>query len=370
MAAILAAGSGSRFGADKTSLLLRGRPLWKWAYDAFKAHPDIDGVGIVTTGERIASVREQAPDAAFVIAGGSDRQESSRLACDAADADALLVHDAARPFVSTALISRVTDSIRAHGAAAPAAPVTDTIRSIGADRPTLIDRSSLVAMQTPQGALLEHLRIAHAEARDRYTDEFQLLQAASIDPQLVEGDRLNFKVTTPEDWILAQSLAGVGEIRTGFGYDIHAFSPDAGRPCMLGGVLFPECRGLEGHSDADVLLHAITDAIFGAAGQGDLGVHFPPSDARWKDYASIEFVRMSGDLIGTLGWRILNIDATVIAETPRIQSRAPEIRATIAHALGIGTERVSIKATTNEGLGSIGRGEGIAAQAVATIAGR
>ncbi len=369
MAAILAAGKGTRFGSDKVHSLLRGKPLWRFSYETFLSHPDVDGVGIVCAPDSIEPIREQAKEAAFVIAGGSHRQESSKAAVTAAGkAELLLIHDAARPFASANLISRVIEGVKRSGAAAPAIPVIDTVREQASLK--TVPREGLVAMQTPQGARTEWLAAALTMARETFTDEVALLQAAGYTAELVEGESGNFKITTPEDIERAAAIVGTPETRTGFGYDVHAFSKDPARKCVLGGVEFTDAPGLEGHSDADVLLHAIVDALLGAAALGDIGQHFPNTEPEWKNKPSIYFLTTIKSHLERDGWRILNIDATLIAEVPKVMQKAEAMRTAISQALGLDIRRVSIKATTNEHLGFIGREEGIAAFAVATLAER
>lgn len=367
VAAILAAGQGTRFGTDKTALLLRSRPLWRWAVDAYLDHPGIDRVILVTAPERVVALQEAAPDIT-VISGGATRQESSLAALEASgDAEILVVHDAARPFVSQRLITDVLADVEASGAAAAGLPVTDTIKQSNASGIVTLPRHELFAMQTPQGARTALLRDAHAQATADLTDEMALLEAIGVHPRIVPGERTNFKITTPEDLLQAQSLLGVGETRTGLGYDIHPFSEDVDRPLWLGGVHFPDHRGLEGHSDADALLHAVTDALLGAAAMGDIGQHFPNTDPRWKGAPSLHFLGHAAGLLAAEGWQVVHVDMSVIAETPKVMKRSDDIRRAVGEAIGIETSRVSVKATTNERLGSIGRGEGIAAFATATI---
>jgi 2-C-methyl-D-erythritol 4-phosphate cytidylyltransferase/2-C-methyl-D-erythritol 2,4-cyclodiphosphate synthase len=195
-----------------------------------------------------------------------------------------------------------------------------------------------------------------------------LVEALGVHPEIVQGEPNNFKITTPEDLARARAIASPAEVRVGIGYDIHPFSDDPSRKLFLGGVHFPDHRALDGHSDADVVLHAATDALLGAAGLGDIGQHFPNTDPRWRGAPSLTFLHHAGVLLAEAGWRIVNLDLTAIAESPKIMKKAPEIRSAIAQCLGIEDSRVSIKATTNERLGSIGRGEGIAAFATASIA--
>lgn len=313
-------------------------------------------------------MRSAAPESDFVVLGGETRQESSLAALMAcSEADIVLIHDAARPFVSARVISDVIAAVKRDGAAAPALPVTDTIKSVVNGSISTVDRSVLFAMQTPQAARRELLSKAFDSLGPGYTDELSMLEAIGVTPALVTGDACNFKVTTPDDLARASAFLGTPETRTGMGYDVHAFSTDEGRPLMLGGVCFPGHPGLDGHSDADALLHAIVDSLLGAVGLGDIGQHFPNTDDRWKDAPSLKFLSHAGELLLNAGWRILNIDATVIAEHPKVMKQEQAIRTTIATALNLDPARVSVKATTNERLGSIGRGEGIAALAVATV---
>jgi len=356
---LVAAGSSTRFGADKTQLQLGGKPLWRWSYDLFRSNLTVREI-VLVGGDHLETTSTR-------VSGGKTRQESSRRGVEAVSEAAayILVHDAARPFVSSEVVEAVIAGCRSAGAAAPVVPVIDTLRSMEAGAQPL-DRSRLVAMQTPQGGRAELMRQAHAEASGDYTDEIALIEAIGATWQPVAGSHQNFKVTVPEDLVRARAMLR-HETRTGFGYDVHAFSTEPGRPLWLGGVIFPDHPGLDGHSDADALLHAITDALLGAAVMGDIGQHFPPGEAEWKNAPSLLFLERAGRLLAEAGWEIVHMDSTVIAESPRVMPRATEIRAQIAGALNISADRVSVKATTNEGLGSIGRGEGIAAYATATI---
>ena len=368
-AAVLAAGRGERFGADKIEANLGGRPVWRWSFDSLLAHPEIDGLILVTAPEKVALLSLELSDQAVVVAGGSSRQESSLAALNAArNADILLIHDAARPFVSQSLITDTISAIKRSGAAAAALPVTDTIKQmIFPEGVVTLDRSKLIAMQTPQGANVELLTKAHNAANQAFTDEMAMIEQLGVHPEIVQGDPKNFKITTPEDLARAQALVMVQETRVGIGYDIHPFSQDPTRQLFLGGVYFPDHLALDGHSDADVLLHAATDALLGAAGLGDIGEHFPNTDPRWRGEPSLTFLRHAASILRSAGWRIVNLDITAIAESPKIMKKAIEIRTTIASSLEVSIDRVSIKATTNERLGSIGRSEGIAAFATASI---
>lgn len=368
VAVVLAAGKGDRFGQDKTQVLLAGKPLWRWSYEAFSRHPEIDGVGLVGSQENLGSLSAGAPEAAFVVLGGETRTESSRCALDALPdtAEIVLLHDAARPFVTDDVISQVIVGAARAGAAAPGTRPTDTIKLRTNGRLATLDRNSLVAVQTPQALRIDALRKGHA-ALSEATDDLALAEAAGFEPEIVPGDPRNLKITTPDDLRrAAERLLGT-EARTGMGYDIHALSNDPNRGLMLGGISFEGHAGLEGHSDADVLLHAIVDALLGAAGLGDIGSHFPNTDPRWKDAPSITFLNHARSLLEEQGFGIVNVDATLIAESPKIGGRSQEMKALIGEALGIEATRIGIKATTNERLGAIGRGEGMAAMAIASI---
>jgi 2-C-methyl-D-erythritol 4-phosphate cytidylyltransferase/2-C-methyl-D-erythritol 2,4-cyclodiphosphate synthase len=365
-AAILAAGQSTRVGRDKVLAQLGGRAVWEWSYETYKNHPSVDRVFVVASVENIESIRRVARD---VILGGETRQESVHRAIhEAGDAEALLLHDAARPFVSASAISRVIEAIGRNGAAAAAVPVADTIKVLGEAGPQTLDRSRLVAMQTPQGARLDLLRSAHESALCAATDDMALLEAIGVGHEIVAGAECAFKITTKEDLLRAQLLAGHRDIRIGTGYDVHAFSEDSNRRLFLGGVEFRGHKGLTGHSDADVMLHAITDALLGSAALGDIGQHFPDTDDRWKEADSIMFLQKAANLLAEAEFQVINVDVTLIAETPKIMVRAEEIRSRIAEAIAIGADRVSVKATTNERLGFIGRGEGIAAIATVAVA--
>jgi 2-C-methyl-D-erythritol 4-phosphate cytidylyltransferase/2-C-methyl-D-erythritol 2,4-cyclodiphosphate synthase len=308
-----------------------------------------------------------ASEAAFVVEGGANRQESSRIGTEAADADIVLIHDAARPFLSAEVIGGVIEGVYRTGAAAAAVPVSDTLRETTEGGYRLVDRERAWAMQTPQGGRRELLLEAHSLATAVHTDEMAILEAAGFPVEIVQGSSDNFKVTTAADMSRAQAMIGGVETRTGLGYDIHAFSSDPSRPLFLGGVLF-EGTGLEGHSDADVLIHAVVDALLGAACLGDIGQHFPNTDAQWGGAPSSIFLESAAALVRREGWRIVHVDVAVIAQLPKIMPRAEEIRTVLAGILGVGVDRVSLKATTNEGLDALGRGEGVAAYATATLA--
>lgn len=366
VAAILAAGSGERFGRDKMQALVDGEPLWFHAYRSFRMHPEVHEVLLVVSEATRGEFPDHDPHTRVVL-GGSSRQDSARAALEACsdEAEMLLFQDAARPFTSPNLISSVVEAVRRTGAAAPAVPISDTIREVGSQR--VVDRSSLVAMQTPQGARLELWRGAFAAVGVSHTDDMALLSAAGVPFELVAGDPENFKVTLPSDLERARAkMSGMGQ-RSGIGYDVHRFSTDPSRKLYLGGLHFRGARGLEGHSDADVVLHAVVDALLGAAALGDIGHYFPPSKPKWKNTSSSVFVEFVRDLLTQKGYEVVNVDLTIIAEHPKIGPKSVKMREQIADMLNLRPDQISVKATTNEGLGSIGRGEGIAAFATATI---
>lgn len=367
IAAILAAGRGTRFGRDKLAVSVGDRPVWRWSYDAFANHPEIDGVILVGRPDNLEMLR-QVPAIAHVL-GGDRRQDSTFAAVEACPegTEILLVHDGARPFVDEETISRVVVAAQANGAAAACVPVVDSITCVTDGSVTSLDRTTLRAMQTPQGVRIDWLREALAKATTEYTDELSMVQSLGHAVQLVEGSPENFKVTHASDVLRARAKFGGPLTRTGFGYDVHRFSTDPDRTLMLGGVAFSGATALDGHSDADVLLHAATDAILGARADGDIGVHFSNTDPRWHGAPSIKFLEFAYERAKSAGYTLVNLDIAVVAEKPKIMPKAEQMRQTIARALGVADSQISIKATTNEGMGAIGREEGIAAWAVATL---
>jgi 2-C-methyl-D-erythritol 4-phosphate cytidylyltransferase/2-C-methyl-D-erythritol 2,4-cyclodiphosphate synthase len=366
-AVLLAAGRSARFGRDKLALPLRGRPVWRWAFDAFRSHPRVSWVGIVASPERLADCLAAGADAC--LAGGETRQQSARagLLATPDDAGVVLVHDAARPCVTAELIDRVIGAIESHGAAVPALPVTETIKEAADGGLRTLDRARLLAVQTPQGALRSLLMRAHAVASDNATDDASLLEAIGVEPIVVEGDPRNVKVTAELDYQSLVARFEPCEVRTGFGYDAHRFAGDPARPLWLGCVRFEGATGLEGHSDADAVAHAAVDALMGATGKGDIGQVYPDADPRWRGAPSSLFLEGAAASLDADGWEIVNIDISVVAEAPKLMPRRLDMCQAIAAALRIEADRVSVKATTNERLGAIGRGEGIAAFAVATV---
>ena len=287
--------------------------------------------------------------------------------------DLVLIQDAARPFVTPALIDNVITALDQHEGALPALPVTDTIKRTldGQLVATTEDRSQLAAAQTPQGFRFSPIFSAHMRAttiRRPFTDDAEIAEWTGLSVALVPGDRNNIKITHPDDFARAERIIhgdNPVETRIGTGFDVHQFEP--GDAVWLGGVKIPHHARLKGHSDADVALHALTDAILGAIGEGDIGVHFPPSDMQWKGVASVVFLKHAGELVAKAGGRIVNLDVTIVCEAPRIVPHVPAMREVIAQTLGIAISRIAIKATTNEQLGFIGREEGMVAMASASI---
>jgi len=277
------------------------------------------------------------------------------------------VHDAARPFCPVDVIDRLVASLEFHEGAAPVLPIGDTLARGSGTLDEAVDRSELLRVQTPQAFRTDSLRKAYAAwSGDAPTDETTVVRAAGMSVAAVAGDAALEKLTIPSDWNRAEQwLAGAFVPRTGMGFDVHAFAGEG--PVMLGGISVPHSRGLAGHSDADVALHAITDALLGAAGLGDIGEHFPPSDAQWKGASSDLFLRHAAELIRSGGAILDHVDCTVIAEEPKVGPHRAAMRQRIAEILDLKVDQVSIKATTTEGLGFTGRREGIAAQAVASI---
>jgi 2-C-methyl-D-erythritol 4-phosphate cytidylyltransferase/2-C-methyl-D-erythritol 2,4-cyclodiphosphate synthase len=306
------------------------------------------------------------------VAGGAARQDSARLGLESLGEFApsrVLIHDAARPFVDHAVVDRVLDALDHAPGAIPALPVADTVKrgEHGFVTGTL-DRSGLWRVQTPQGFDYRAILDAHrAVAGMELTDDAAVAERAGLAVRLVEGSEMNFKVTAPEDFARAEKLAtgGGGDYRTGQGFDVHAFGP--GDHVWLCGLKVPHDHGLIGHSDADVGLHALTDAILGALGAGDIGMHFPPGDPKWRNAPSHLFLRHAAELVAKEHGRIVHVDVTLICEAPRVGPHRAAMVAKIAEILGLAPDRVSVKATTTEKLGFLGRGEGMAAQAVATL---
>jgi 2-C-methyl-D-erythritol 4-phosphate cytidylyltransferase/2-C-methyl-D-erythritol 2,4-cyclodiphosphate synthase len=370
-ALIVAAGSGTRMGGElpKQYRPIAGKAVLAHAVDALASHPRVNAVRVVIGAgqEEMAQAALGARDIGDVIIGGAERSDSVRAGLDAIEEGVVLVHDAARPFCPHDVIDRLLDALERGDGAVPVLDVSDTLaRGVG-QLDEMVERNRLMRVQTPQAFHVEDLRYAMDESGKRSaTDESTLLVAAGLKVIAVEGSPMLDKLTTPADWERAETMQAARlTVRTGMGFDVHAFA-GAG-PIMMGGIEVPHDKGLAGHSDADVVLHSITDALLGAAGEGDIGLHFPPSDSQWKGASSDRFLAHAAALIRDRGGIIDHIDCTVICEAPKIGPHREAMRARIAEILQLKAGQVSIKATTTERLGFTGRGEGVAAQAVATI---
>jgi 2-C-methyl-D-erythritol 4-phosphate cytidylyltransferase/2-C-methyl-D-erythritol 2,4-cyclodiphosphate synthase len=370
-ALIVAAGQGSRVGGStpKQFLTISGKPVLRWAVEALRAHPSVRSV-TVAVGDGQQPQAEQALaglDPVRFVNGGAERADSVRAGLAVAEGDAILVHDAARPFCPPEVIDRLIGALEFFDGAAPVLAVGDTLARADGELRDSVDRSGLVRIQTPQAFRLPALREAYARwTGDSPTDETTVVRAAGMRVAAIDGDVALEKLTTAADFERAEALLAARLVaRTGMGFDVHAFAGDG--PIMLGGIAIPHVRGLAGHSDADVVLHAITDALLGAAGLGDIGEHFPPSDPQWRGASSDLFLAHAARLIRDRGGLIDHLDCTVICEEPKVGPHRSAIRQRIATILELGVNQVSIKATTTEGLGFTGRREGIAAQAVANI---
>jgi 2-C-methyl-D-erythritol 4-phosphate cytidylyltransferase/2-C-methyl-D-erythritol 2,4-cyclodiphosphate synthase len=373
-AIVAAGGSGQRAGLAKQWLELGGESVLRRSARLLADCPVVDElVLVVPPGDEARAVEALAGLArpGQVVAGGAARADSVRNGLAAlSGCEVVLVHDAARPFASPGLVGRVAEAAARDGAALAALPVTDTVKRAGEGEPprvaATLDRRELWLAQTPQGfrreLLLRAYLAAGAEA-SAATDECGLVERLGAPVTLVPGEPGNFKITSPEDVARARALTEA-PVASGVAYDCHRF--EAGRRLVLGGVEF-EGDGLLGHSDADVCAHAIGDAILGAAGLGDLGRHFPDTDPRWKGVSSLQLLREITALAAAAGWRLGNADVTLAAKRPKIAPRAAEMRARLSEALGVSPAQVNVKATTGEGMGFVGRGEGIAATAVALL---
>jgi len=346
----------------------------------FLDHPDIDAVLIVIKAGWEEELRDTIGTHAKLmppVSGGGSRQASVRTGLEALTdlgPDRVLIHDAARPFVAPDIIDRVLVALGDHVGAIPVLPVADTLKRATPQETIAetVDRRGLFAAQTPQGFAYSPILTAHrhaADIGDDFTDDASIAEWAGLDVALVAGDPANRKMTTPEDFDMAETHLGAEaaarETRTGTGFDVHRFGP--GDSVILCGITIPYPQGLLGHSDADVGLHALTDGLLGAIADGDIGSHFPPSDPKWKAAASDQFLRYAADRVAQRDGRIVNVDVTLICEAPKIGPHRDAMRERIAAILCISVDRVSVKATTSEQLGFTGRREGIAAQAVASV---
>jgi len=379
-AVVVAAGRGLRAGGDlpKQYRDVLGEPVIRSSLALFARHDAISFVQPVIHPDDAALFQAASAglDLLPPVDGGALRQASVRAGLEALRAhapDLVLVHDAARPFASHALVTRAIAAARASRAAVPVIGVADTVKTVDAAGcvTDTIDRARVRLVQTPQAfgfaALLEAHRRAQVAGRDDFSDDAALAEWAGVKVGTFEGEAGNVKLTTDEDFTRAETarLAALGDVRTGFGFDVHQFGD--GDHVVLGGVRISHRRGLSGHSDADVVLHALVDAILGALADGDIGVHFPPTDPQWRGASSDRFLAFAVDRVRARDGCIAHLDVTIVCETPRIGPHRDAMRARIAEIAGIAIERVGVKATTSEKMGFTGRGEGLAAFANATV---
>ncbi|HUP54293.1 MAG TPA: 2-C-methyl-D-erythritol 4-phosphate cytidylyltransferase, partial [Methylomirabilota bacterium] len=346
-ALIVAAGSGTRLGGDvpKQYRLIAGKPVLRWAVEALLAHPAIKAVRVVIGADQdaLASAALEGLDVGPLVTGGAERADSVRAGLAAVESDSVLVHDAARPFCPPEVVDRLLARLEFFDGAAPVLTVGDTLARAGDTLDEAVDRAGLVRVQTPQAFRVDALRQAYADwVGAPPTDETSVARAAGLSVATVQGDPALDKITAPADFARAEQwLSGRLTPRTGVGFDVHAFAGEG--PIMLGGIAVPHARGLAGHSDADVVLHAITDALLGAAGLGDIGDHVPPSDPRWKGASSDLFLNHAAELVRAAGAIIDHVDCTVIAEEPKAGPYRAAMRQRIADILGLSVDQVSIK---------------------------
>lgn len=379
---IVAAGKGVRAGGEvpKQYVSLAGRLVLTRTIDAFMDHPLVTGIATVISPGDIdyyqSATAEFGEKLLAPIDGGKTRQESvynGLKGINQHQPDLVLIHDAARPYVDRHLVDRLIEGLTDHDAVLPVIPVSDTIKQVtGGIVEKTVERDHLFGAQTPQGFKYPLILDLHKQAENdkttSFTDDASIAEAAGLDVYCVEGSIDNQKLTTRRDMEMAELVLAQKqklETRTGSGFDVHRFEPGDG--VVLCGVKIPFGKQLQGHSDADVAMHALTDALYGALGEGDIGTHFPPSDPQWKGVASSVFLKHAVELVGERGGKIINTDLTIICEQPKIKPHQPAMRAELAQIMNLDAHRIAIKATTTELLGFTGRGEGIAAQAIATI---
>ncbi|MFT5370342.1 MAG: 2-C-methyl-D-erythritol 4-phosphate cytidylyltransferase, partial [Candidatus Latescibacterota bacterium] len=374
-AIVLAAGSGKRMGTQtpKQFLALAGKPVLAWTLDAFEKANCVDAVVLVTAADQVMVCRELfvSGKVVDVVAGGAERQDSVArgLAAVPELADVVAVHDGARAFVTPEDIDAVVRAAQTHGAAVLGTPVTDTIKRVDGDRVVeTLDRSVLRGVQTPQAFRADVIRQAHDEAKKTGylgTDDTALVEQMGAPVVVVQGRADNVKITTPDDLELGLSILAkrgivTSKLRIGQGYDVHQLVE--GRPLILGGVNIPHEMGLLGHSDADVLTHVVIDAVLGALGAGDIGQLFPDTDAQFKDISSLVLLERVAQVVQEKRAKVLSVDATVMAQRPKLAPHIIEMREKLSQSLGVDIDCVSVKATTTEKLGFVGREEGMAAQ--------
>jgi 2-C-methyl-D-erythritol 4-phosphate cytidylyltransferase/2-C-methyl-D-erythritol 2,4-cyclodiphosphate synthase len=389
-AVLVAAGQGRRFGVDKLWIDLWGRPVWRWGLDALLAVPDMSLVAVVVPPDAIdrfeAGLPPEALDRCRVVGGGLERTDSvvagitALTAAGVAEETPVLVHDAARPAASPEMMVRVVSAVRTGSGAVPVVPVPDSLKTVDDARAVTgtIDRDLVVAAQTPQGGTLTQLRAAMEESSAWHrpvSDEAAAMAAAALPVRAVDGEAINRKLTEPGDdamlrgalaaWTMPLRPPGAEEgVRVGIGFDAHRL--EAGRELRLGGLSFPNETGLAGHSDGDAALHALIDALLGAAGAGDIGAAYPSDDERWRDADSAAMLRDAVERLKAAGWRPVNVDLAIVARRPPIAHRREELVKRVAELCGLEPAAVSVKGTTSDGLGFAGA-EGIAAFAVASV---
>ena len=371
VAILVAAGRGERAGADVPKQLrqLGGRTLLEWSLEVFHRHTRIAATVLVVPAGDEASYSARFPTADACVAGGETRAQSVRAGFNAASGFAgtthVLIHDAARPGLNGSVIDDLLKALEDHDGAAPALPVVDALKRETDTGIETVPRNDLYRVQTPQAFRLDLIREAHDRAGDDLVDDLAAIERMGATIKLTAGSERLAKVTYAEDFSRMAKLLNTATPRIGTGFDVHAFGP--GEAITLCGVTIPHDRGLKGHSDADVAWHALTDAILGAMALGDIGDHFPPSDPQWRGAPSHLFLKAAADLAAERGYMLSNCDLTLICEAPKIKPHREDMRQQTAELLGLELDAVSVKATTTEQLGFTGRGEGIAAQAVAVL---
>jgi 2-C-methyl-D-erythritol 4-phosphate cytidylyltransferase/2-C-methyl-D-erythritol 2,4-cyclodiphosphate synthase len=382
-AVIVAAGSGVRAGGERPKQYqdIGGSPVLRRTALAFVDHPGVSHVQVVIAPDHVTLYDETMAGLSLLppVCGGASRQASVRAGLEALtnlSLDLVLIHDAARPFVTSPHISHVIASLDRHAAAIPALPVTDTLKRAKAGLVSAtVDRAGLWAVQTPQGFRYDMIAEAHRRAAESgttdFTDDAAIAEWAGMDVALMAGDPDNRKITSADDLkqadlrLRAQAALALGDVRVGQGFDVHSFAP--GDRVTLCGIAIPHAKKLSGHSDADAALHALTDAILGTIGAGDIGQHFPPSDPQWRGADSSVFLRKALELLAERGGAVANADLTIVCEAPRIGPHVVAMRQRLSELLAIAIDRVSVKATTSEKMGFTGRGEGLAAFATVTV---
>ncbi len=377
-ALVLAAGTGSRISnsVPKQYITLKGKSVLRWTVEIFLSHPAITAVQVVISKEhkKLYNIAMDGLDIGSPIYGGATRQQSALEGLNylrAKQPKYVLIHDAARPFVDHKLIDRVLNKLASSKAAIPGIRLTDTLKHVDSENESVVltmDRKDFWCIQTPQGFHYQAILDAYADfAHEAASDDAVVAERAGLEIAVVEGNEQNFKITTDNDLELANKLFSdtYAEVRIGWGFDVHPFSE--GDHLFLCGVKIDNDKTLKGHSDADVAMHAVTDALLGGLGLGDIGMRFPSNDEQWKDAESKVFLEDIKKLLSQRGAKVGNIDITIICETPKVDPHREQMTITLAEILGIDSARINIKATTTEKLGFLGRGEGIAAQASATI---